>query len=293
MDRSAIQQLRRCRPEWLLSVANILEDRSRTRAAIFRDNGSCDVLLLNPPFSMRHRKYVETEFDGEEIRTSIAMAHVLRSVEIMRPSQGVVAIVPESLLHSDLDLNARVALSKEFRIDVIKELCSRTFSGARAHTAIIRIKRHRMRSGTAQSRSEISHLTSHQIVRGGLPLFEASPSRSGLPLLHSTSLRSLERTSIDGLRRVKPIARGRVSGPIVAISRVGAPCASSAVYVRDEIQLSDCVIALQFDRLDEARRLRRTLARHWAEFESLYRGTGARYLTVAKLQRFLKVICNE
>lgn len=290
MDRSVIQQLRRCRPDWLLSVANILEDRSRARAATFKDSNNCDVLLLNPPFSMRHRKFVELEFDGEALRTSVAMAHILRSVEVMRPLQGVIAIVPESLLYSDLDLSAREALSSEFRIDVIKELCSRTFSGARAHTAIIRIKRHGQRNRSDRPRTEAAYSSSQQIVRGGLPLFEAEPSNGGLPLLHSTNIRSLERTSIDSLRRVKPITRGRVSGAIVAISRVGAPCASSAVLIRSEIQLSDCVIALQFDRLDEAKRFRRTLALRWTEFENLYRGTGARYLTVARLQSFLKIV---
>lgn len=289
-DRAAIRGLRRQQPQWLLSVADILDSRSRSQAAAFRPRTGCDLLLLNPPFSMPGKKSVDVLFDESCYRVSVAMAHILRSVDIMSPTQGAIAIVPESLLYSDLDRDAREALKANFKLETFMTLSSSTFRGARARTSVLRLER---RGSTPESEAclSISRSLGPTLTRGGLPHFEAEPSRRGLPYVHSTDLRFLSAGGdVLSLRRVRPIHRGRVMGSVVLLPRVGVPSVGSfqAVTLKSEVQLSDCVIAITCKSRAEADGLARQLRQRREEVEALYRGTGARYITVSTLQDFVQ-----
>jgi hypothetical protein len=76
---------------------------------------------------------------------------------------------------------------------------------------------------------------------------------------------------------------------VVLLPRVGNPRREQvvALYLQEPVQLSDCVISLQVVSLRDARLLRRRLLQKWDEFVCLYRGTGARFVTVARLQNWL------
>ena len=168
--------------------------QSPTANSASTERPACDLLVLNPPFSMGTRKRVPVESLGRTFRTSVAMAHVLRSLDLFVPKDGAVAIVPESLLFSDIDKQAREYLGLFFTIEVLAELKSSTFRGARANTVVVRLARGRTSSFPAPSRSLSCNV---EVIRGGLPLFDAQTTRNGLSHVHSTDIRVLSQLDLS------------------------------------------------------------------------------------------------
>lgn len=290
-DRAAILSLRRRHPDWRLSVADVLNPTTYGRARVLASQPACDILTLNPPFSMTGCKNVAVGFNGKQFHTSVAMAYVLRSLELFRPLDGAITIVPESLLFSDVDESARIELSRFFTVRPGRGLRNTTFRGARANAVVVRIAP-RPEVATRAPEARIVFLDGIEVVRGGLPLFEARFQRSGIPLVHSTDIGNVVKfRSMAGCDSVGAIQRGVVSGAVILIPRVGVPAHDSlaAVYLRSRVQLSDCVIALKLRSMRAAGQLSVALRTQWPQFAALYRGTGARYITMRRLIRWLSV----
>lgn len=291
-DRNAIRRLRARNPEWLLSVADVLDDRVFSRARAVVDAPACNLLTLNPPFSMSANKSVTASFYGNDMRTSVAMAHILKSMETLRPTGGAVAIVPESLLFSQLDLAARLALAECYETRILRGLGNSTFRGARANAVLVRwLPRARSWATPSDSASQTPHQP--HVVRGGLPLFEASIAQRGIPLVHSTSLAELARTgSTEHCLKVRPISRGVVNGVLLLLPRVGVPLVKYFRVVRlgSAVQLSDCMFALCFSSVQKANVFRKHALAAWPSLVENYRGTGARYISVAKMHDWVNRI---
>jgi hypothetical protein len=287
-DRAAIRRLRLSYPDWQLSVADVLSTRMHPGSSVLKSDAGSDLLALNPPFSFGGAKSVSVRFQGEVLRSSVAMAHILRSAELFAPTEGAIAIVPESLLFAEVDEAARQRLSSLYRMKVVSELKNTTFRGARANAVVVRLTAVARKHGTTHAKPGV--LERVRMVRGGLPVFESISSRVGRPYLHSTDLLRVASTgSVAACRRVAPIGRGMVSGAVILLPRVGMPLkeAISPVYLRSKVQLSDCVIALSFENLEAARRFASALRARWKAFAGLYRGTGARYVTRRRLEGWL------
>ena len=288
-DRRAITKLISERPKWLLGVGDLLRPETWDKT-IARVRRSPEYVLINPPFSMGASKGRTVEFAGKSLRASVAMAHLLTTLERFDPIHGGRAIVPESLVYSELDAAARAAIQEEFKLRILNELHNTTFRGARANALVIAIER-RSRSlnrETSQCREAVGPRGA-EVIRGGLPVFEAVTSRAGLPFVHSTDLATL-RGGATPSRKERAIARGVVTGHVVLIPRVGVPTRSSIAPLKlsRPVQLSDCVIAHKIASPRAARELARRIRRQWPSFVEIYRGTGARYTTVAKLQAWLE-----
>ena len=56
-----------------------------------------------------------------------------------------------------------------------------------------------------------------------------------------------------------------------------------AVYSKEEVQLSDCVIGIKFPSKIAAINSQKRLIENWESLLGLYRGTGARYITIDRL----------
>lgn len=288
-DRVAIRTLRRAFPDYIVSHGNFLSPKSRARMRATRYLASVKALYLNPPFSMEQRKGVSLHASFGGYRCSVAMAHIITAMKLVRPALGASAIVPESLVYSEMDGRARNDLASEYRLSVARELINSTFSGARANACILRLSPLNGGSSLAEKCEQEERDFSVRVVRGGLPVFEARSWKRGAPYVHSTDLSSILRQSTNDLRRVRPIRRGVVRGPVVLLPRVGAPRIANVgpANLREEVQLSDCVIALCCRTMREAKQLAVTIRDQWPSFVSLYRGTGARYITMNRLRQWL------
>lgn len=290
-DRNAIRRLRVRNPQWLLSVANVLDSRVFPRVRAVTDAPDCDLLTLNPPFSMSESKSIAALFYGSELRTSVAMAHILRSLEMFEPAGGAVAIVPESLLFSDVDAKARELVAQRYNVNVLRGLSNSTFQGARANALLVKWTPRKLIAEVVIAHSAHSAATEPVITRGGLPIFEARRSRNGIPLVHSTSIvRLVETGSTDHCTSVKPIARGVVSGVLLLLPRVGVPLREyvRVVRVTSPVQLSDCVFSLRFSSMRKASLFRACILECWDDLVSRYRGTGARYISVARMNDWVQ-----
>lgn len=288
-DAEAISQLRLRRPDWHLSVGDLLHP-STSETTYWRP--PVDLLVLNPPFSHGHKKFVDIQFLGKKMRGSIAMAHLLRSFELFQPSLGAIVIAPESLLYSETDQDARQALAEDYQLTKLTDLQRCTFRGARVQASVVQI----LPGGHQQSHQEIRYyngLIQTKIVRGSLPVHLSVSDPSGVPFIHSTDLKNIAVAGkFEGLSKTRNVAKGRTKGWVVLVPRVGLPdCqAVKAIKLDCTVQLSDCVIALEFSTKAVAIKAEKRIHSRWPEFKGLYRGTGARYITMARLNLWLSTI---
>lgn len=287
VDAPTIARLRRRYPTWILSHADALSGVSWRRANAARLSVDCDLALLNPPFSMAAQKGVVIEVGDFIGRCSIAMAHLLTVLVRARP-QSCCAIVPESLLFSQLDEGARSFLAQAYLLSPVRSLRNSTFRGGRANATVVKVLRCAIPAPSQAGPDVDNDLAEVSIVRGGLPLFQSVVDQGGMPYLHSTDLGRVASGHMN-FRRVKPLLRGVVSGNAILLPRVGLPLRNFVRALRFEsgVQLSDCVIALCFKSRAAAIQWQAALLRSWDDLVALYRGTGARYVTVNRLRSWL------
>ena len=245
------------------------------------------MLLTNPPFSMGARKGVVRT--GSAYRCSVAMAHILAAIELFRPRYAIGAIVPESLLYSELDEAARQELARTWTLEEAVCVSQATFQGTRAHSALIVLRPQggEVGNGGVGPMATAGGVAA-DLVRGGLPVHEAlSSAEEGIPFVHSTDLVAL----VDGsyrARNVFPLERGCVVGPVILLPRVGVPSVEhvSPLEFEQPVQLSDCVIGLRFSSNDAAVRTAEVIRAEADSLIGLYKGTGARYVTVRRVEQW-------
>ena len=294
IDRQAVKIVRRYRPQWTVSVGDIMSSRSFSKTRIFRNKGSYEVLLTNPPFSMGADKGVIQA--GSSQRCSVAMAHILASIRLFNPKRGIGAIVPESFLYSNLDETARDELAVTWAVEQILCAPESTFKGSRARSTVV-VLRPKEGNGIEDQVSVLPTVVkwSADLVRGGLPVHQASYCRrGGRPFIHSTDLSTLADGTFE-TKNVFPLGRGCVVGTAVLLPRVGVPSIEqiTAVKFTRPVQLSDCVIALRFKSHDEACAVADVIRAESESLIDLYRGTGARYITVRRLEKWCVTVGIE
>ncbi|WNC95232.1 hypothetical protein RI103_38775 (plasmid) [Paraburkholderia sp. FT54] len=238
---------------------------------------------------MGQAKGLEISYHGQTIRGSLAMAHVLATLQHSNPTR-IVAILPESVMFSELDKPGRAILDALYHVEIEEQFKNSTFRGARVNSVLVamdRLKTPRIKS--LSSNAETLH-SKIKIIRGGLPCFEATETRKGLHFVHSTDIRRLVHGyPLSKLIKVSPFSRGVTSGHMVLLPRVGIPKEESidAWYSERPIQLSDCVLALQFASADAAEEGADSMRQNYQSLAQLYRGTGARYVTLERLSTWI------
>jgi len=289
-DAQTIRQLRRERPNWRLYVGDLLKRRRAPPTHFSSCSNGVDLLVLNPPFSLGHKKSVLAGYCGQQVRCSIAMAHILRSIDLFRPKLGIIAVVPESLLHSDTDHRARELLSLNFSTSELIELSIYTFKGARVNSAFVQLRPISERPALTLSRTRPLDPIYVSVVRGGMPFHTLTLDPSGARFVHSTSLESITTKGIESVTtRTSVRLKGRVSGWLLLLPRVGVPRreAFGVTFAPNELQLSDCVVGLSFSTEKDANCAKKRIIDEWESLLSIYRGTGARYVTISRLVDWL------
>lgn len=291
MDINArvVARLARSRPKWSLSPADALSSEAFELVANRTEESACTIAVLNPPFSMSSPRGIDFAMDGLRGRASPAMAHLVSTVAAASP-EFVAAIAPESLLHSQLDVEWRLWLRERYQLSVGFCLPSDSFGGASINAVAVYLRR--MTSALKpRIRVEPIRMPCVEIVRGGLPVFAASKANvGGVPFIHSTELGVLAAGfNVCRLKRVEPIERGVVSGWTILLPRVGLPKREFLVpvFVPGQAQLSDCVIGLCFGGKRDAVLGCRSLLLEFDRLISAYKGTGARFVTMERLSRLV------
>jgi len=288
-DIEAIEDLRRRNPEWLLAVGDLLNRDGHLRKFSRTIPSDVDLLVLNPPFSQGNKKSVDITYEGLNIKGSVAMAHLLRSFELFKPTQGAMLIAPESLLYSELDSAARAVLSDSYSIRKVADLESATFRGARAHACVVQIAPS-MQGAVTEPCIHSGKVLRIKVTRGGLPVHVMIEASHGVPFVHSTDIRNIVSGAPPStFSHTANQLKGRIDGWVLLMPRVGLPDKSliKAIKIDSPIQLSDCVIALECPNKTVANQVSRRIQDSWSSFLELYKGTGARYITLSRLRDWL------
>ena len=288
-DSTAISQLRLRRPTWHLAVANLLGCKKHIMRFSNALPRPVDYLVLNPPFSLGDRKSTNIHYENSSIKGSIAMAYLLRSLEIFKPLQGTIAIVPESLLHSSTDKEARDLLFNKYTHEKLLDLRNSTFRGARVNASAIHLHHGPHLEESANHKPNFNPIST-KIVRGSLPVYLMKETEEGNPFLHSTGIRKLiTGDKISTLKTTSSSSKGKTQGWCILIPRVGLPDKSliKPINLQHTTQLSDCVIALTTNNESIAKSIEERILIEWDSFFALYKGTGARYITISRLSDWL------
>lgn len=287
IDACALSKVRERLPEAELHQVDFLQSRSPG----CRDVGlheKYNVVLLNPPFSMRGNQYFDVNIDGKAFRCGRAFAFISWSLSHLAKNGELVAIVPSYSLENELDQNIRTYLTTNLGMEVFAGPKLQTFVGCQVRVSVVRLSLSRRRTRveripeSKKFDSAIGTKVPVRVMRGGLSVVDAKPQSGGLRFFHSTDLRS----NVAPLRYIDVSATKRVvRGPALLIPRVGRPNQSSIRIVDfgDRFALSDCVIALQSLDGSGHKKIVDAIIQDWMHFESIYSGTGARFVTIKRL----------
>lgn len=259
----------------------------------------CDLVLANPPFSARgsRRMRVSTARAGV-VSGSPAGVYLVRCFAYLRPGGQAIAIMPASFVHSEKDESVRLYLRTFGELSVGAQLPISTFDGCSPRTVIVRVRKPRTErsalprlvSNVGPERESAMRHECQSLVRGVIPNGVRFPSLSmSARYAHTTHL------ATDGVEhsiaRV-PVAARSVRGPCILLPRVGFPLKRKIVAYRSgkPLYLSDCLIALTVGAHDELQPLREHLKQNFGTLRAAYGGTGAPYITVARLLTVLREI---
>ncbi|MGI4789711.1 MAG: hypothetical protein ACRYFS_12770 [Janthinobacterium lividum] len=290
-DAREINLLRFAEPTWQVGKCDFLRPASRGQCNVLKNLvGQVSLVLLNPPFSCRGASYREIKIGANLIRCGAALAFLLSCLKFLSSTGIIVAVLPTGCLQTEKDETAWNFIRDLYYVEIISRNKSNTFAGCRPRTVVVQLRPKHTGTDLAlippQLIPRMRELPIHEkiiITRGSVSMHTVTTSLIDdvLPFVHSTELKG---TYVDVTKRT--ITRRRaVQGPIVLMPRVGKPNKDKvSLYTdRNEIVLSDCVIAFKCNSESTANVLIDCLHDYWKYIESAYGGTGAKYISVKKM----------
>ena len=287
IDDATLKFLAFTRPTWQVGRCDFTSQRSIAQSSILGSSKSfLDAVVLNPPFSCRGAQTLRSKVAGRELRSGIALAFVLRSLERLRKNGEVAALLPAGTLTSEKDDQGWQLLNRLGKVCVVDEFGRTEFPGAHAKTVLVHL---RLREGEIEPEERRAELMTRAATnrrpltlhRGRAPVRVAVEGRSGPRFLHTTDIRDGS-VAFQSVRRAP--GRLAIHGPLLLIPRVGRPdMRKVALTTRDlAIVLSDCLFAVD-GSVGDLQALRRAIRRNWSRVERAYTGSCAPYLTIRHL----------
>ena len=293
VQKHSVKHLTKEHPDWSTGRCDFLNRRSRSSCKALRDiRGRVDLAVLNPPFSCRGAKALDVRVFGKSLRASTGLAFVLEALPYLKVGGTVIAILPQSSIHSEKDRDAWRFLGEVSKWRVLRELGPREFPDAVARTSVVEFTlggSSRPKQPFAQKLDkECKNAVRASLLRGGIQMHSVSCLEAGfgVQLVHTTDLIN-SRVRDSGLR----VHSGTsvVNGPAVLLPRVGAPNQKKIVVVggAKRIALSDCIFAVRAQSRSDANLIAHRLIENWHQVVRGYVGTCAPYITKARLLELL------
>lgn len=256
----------------------------------------CDLVVLNPPFSSSsNRKFAPTG-TYSHIRCSYAMAFILSALDYIHDNGELLAILPSSTLHSDIDADAREALCNRGSFSVLTKPRFGIFPGIDATTYTVRISRSNIRSigneFTLNESDGYKSDTSRSIIRGNVSVRKVDRQKTIRSpfFIHTTSIQSgriCERYAVPQGVAPNPLSSTNLSA--VLIPRVGRITTDSicAIDNLSGVHLSECLFAVICESASSSEVILSDIIASFGFLKSIYHGTGAQYITRTHLSYFL------
>jgi hypothetical protein len=285
-----VELLRLRHPRWHLGRCDLLNRRSSSVSPLVKPTGpTVDAVVLNPPFSCRGGRTITSTFLGAKVRSSLAMAFVLRSLERVRPGGQIATLLPAGSSYSEKDELAWRLLDANATVRLVDGFGRDEFKGAFSRTVLVHMRRANapkaLKGSSVESVARPSSATT-TLCRGSLPMHRA---KSGTcQVVHTTELRAGEVASVSSGRAPSRLG---LKGPLLLIPRVGLPNSGKiSIYPRgSRIVLSDCVFAVT-GPLNLLEDMQTRILMHWDLFRTCYGGSCAPYTTTKRLLAMLRAL---
>ena len=296
IDTSTMRRLARLRPSWIVGRCDLRSPRSRAscRALKALPNATC-LMLLNPPFSCRGGTRFLTETADGSIYASTAMSFLLLASRYVAEQGHIISILPLGCVNNQKDEGAWNYLRSKYDVQILGHRRRGAFPSSAASTVTVRLSPDVPRPPTIppDPRMAIPQPKIRAVViRGSCQVPRLRQDRRKPVLVHYTDIRNAV-VQLNG--RHGSGEHRCVDGPAILIPRVGRiTCGKVALLeAKRRVMLSDCVIALKPESLDGAHLLRERLLENFAQLSAQYVGTGAPFVTLARLTTVLSGIGVE
>lgn len=284
ISNNAINNLQAIYPKWHLEVFDFTGDVTE---GSFLQNKRFDLILLNPPFTCKGSIVNEIYYKGVAYHASTAMLFLVNALKYINKQGGMYAIIPMGTLYSQKDRKLWNAIYEDYLVTLLQENDISYFKDCSPSIAIISIKPGKTISKLgALDDVVITNSPKVQLIRGKLSMFKVNKMDNGFQLIHTTLMKN--NIIIDGNIRTMH-SESTVQGPAVLIPRVGNPNSGKICVINEgnTYVLSDCVIGLKTNSINDAKQLMGMIIDDWDNFKKLYKGTGAKYITMERIRHYL------
>lgn len=273
-------------PDWELCVCDFRDDTSVNNVH-FLQNRKFDLIMLNPPFTCKGSIVEHLEFEGEKFRLSTAMLFLMRTLRYLSEHGGLYAILPISCVYSEKDRAAWGYLKKYYNACVLDEP-NRVYFSKKCSPNIVFVYagRYPMQRGEISKQADFSMIPITEIVRGCTRMQNPaySKKKAAVPLIHTTNI---QKGKLVDLKKIIPGNQRTVDGYGVVIPRVCNPSQDKIALLdgKHTYALSDCVMVLRTTSQKDAEQARNHILTNLLDFITIYKGTGAQYVTLERMRR--------
>ena len=281
----AIKSVSEKHPDWVLSKCDLLDGESINDCSIIKKkHNGFDLILLNPPFSCIGGTIHKVDLDENAFYVSTSMIFLVESIKHLSKNGCLLAIMPISVCYSQKDRKIWEYLEMNYMLSILEIPNGNYFKNCSPSIVFISINLHH--SSNPKTKRFSLDLKNYSIFRGKVSMNSAIQHGNGCIFIHTTNIRNneLENLNLKVLNKLS-----EVTGPAVLIPRVGNPSKGKICVIRnfESYTLSDCVIAIKTNNVKNANKIFSLIIDNWQIFSSLYMGTGARFITIERLEFFL------
>jgi tRNA1(Val) A37 N6-methylase TrmN6 len=288
----AISKVKKNHSNWILSKCDFLKPDSRYKTTVIKKNKKgFDLVLLNPPFSCVGGSVFRVQLDSDYYNVSTAMFYLVESIKHLSSHGTLFAILPISTAYSQKDRTIWHKLKRDYNLRLLEELSINHFKNCSPSVILVSINTtSNSTSKTLSSFKQLSNdLTGLATFRGKISMHTLNGnSKQGDLLVHSTNIRN---NQLENLVFKSNMKISKITGPAVLLPRVGLPNSQKICIIKQKetYALSDCVIGIKTISNNDAIELKNLLIKNWKNLSSLYKGTGAKYITIERLEEFLNI----
>lgn len=290
ISHDVISQLSITHPKWFVEECDFTDNSCREECTITKRK-KYDLIVLNPPFTCKGSTINRVMFDGEEYRMSTAMMFVVEALQYMHKKSILLAILPISCAYSQKDKKIWQVLVEKYHLKILEERDKQYFKNCNPNIILVSIN-DLSYQGKNENKNLVLNLDGYNLstFRGNLSVHERtnSSSKNRKPFIHSTNLID---NSLQNINQYTQYSKSEISGPAVLISRVGNPNIKKicTISTDETYVISDCIIAIKTGNQVEAENLKQLFIDNWDYVKTLYKGTGAKYITLERLHSFLGI----
>jgi tRNA1(Val) A37 N6-methylase TrmN6 len=288
ISQQAINQTRLNHPDWYLSQLDFLDNIAREESEILQVRPKYDLILLNPPFSCKGGTMHNIVFEGRNFSVSTAMKFLIIALQYVSRDGVMYAILPTSTAYSQKDKALWLLLEKKYNLSILEEPQYQYFKECAPNVILVSLNDFSQISKYKNVSRIPLEFNDLKVLRGKLSMNLIGPNKGKYFLVHSTNLKNNSLVNLS-LKQTNIISV--VTGPAILIPRVGKPNISKICIIKPQetYVISDCIIAIKTSKIKDTELLYRYIIDNWPLVEDMYKGTGAKYITIEKLNQFLNL----